>query len=395
MTTPRILLIDDDLADRSLAAALIRDALPNVELVEVSGAVEFAECYRRRGWTVVVGERHLGWTDGVAALRMLKERNPNCTTIMFTQRPPEMLGVVEYSTNAFEPNLYIRKVTTGYLNLVETVGDAVSSASPTRVMTSLAERAERLEADVSEIVETNDNTGSRAAHEFRRLQQSTKRLGELFDTATVDTTAHSDVDVKRAVRGAMWTLAKELRRSRIRVRSAELPIIRADAIGMHNFFRTILEFVLAHAGDTESVVATLRMRARSEDSLLSVHLEGVHASRRVLGKLFDGEPGRANAGELAECARFAHNHGGKMWVEVDPDGGIHLFASLSVVQIDPVAIEIQHNGLAVGNVSVVDRQDQREITQAAFNLPSLSRDLAESTIKLVEFPEEGVVNIVT
>lgn len=391
----RILLIDDHAPDRALAGALLRDALPKAEIVEVTGAIDFAVNFRARGWTVAIAEHALGWANGTEALRLLKHRNPRCTSILFSKQTPHIIGSVHSDlTDRAGPDVYIKKVTAGYLQLVETVQHAIAATQPPAAVKALTSRANKLHEEIAEFLDSSGQDIPRS--ELDTLRGSATALSAMFDQrakAGDDPGSYSDIDLKRAIRSAMWTLAKELRRCGMRVRSGRLPTVRADAAALHNFFRCLLAFAVKRA-DNNRVCATVRTRTRPNDWLLSFHIEGIKPSKSDLENLFVGEADDPNAGELAECARIAEQHDGNMWLEVGTDGSLNFLASLRVEVVDPIRVEVQYNGRPVGQVNVIDDQSRHEITRAALTLPALSQDLTESTIKLVEFVDKGVVNIV-
>nr|MCH9672246.1 response regulator [Gammaproteobacteria bacterium] len=148
MTQARILLIDDDDADRALTAALLRDAVPNAQVVEVTGAVEFAENYRHEGWDVAIGDTQLTWADGVSALRMLKRRNPRCATVVFSHGAPTSIGRLA-DVDGDGPDVFVKKVRAGYLQLVDIVRQVVSNSNDND---NLLDRARELSTDIQRLL---------------------------------------------------------------------------------------------------------------------------------------------------------------------------------------------------------------------------------------------------
>jgi len=111
---PRVLLIDDDGADRALARALVQEEVPAASITEVDGAIGFAEALGRRGWDVAISDRVLSWADGIALLRTVKERHPRCHTVLFAREPPDEMGAIGERSAA---DGYLRRDSAGFLKL--------------------------------------------------------------------------------------------------------------------------------------------------------------------------------------------------------------------------------------------------------------------------------------
>ena len=120
----RILLIDDNAADRALASALLREELSGAIIHDVNGAVDFAELLGYRTWTVAIAERELSWADGGDLLRAIKARHPRCQTILFAKQPPDELGSLGHNAGV---DAYVRKESAGYLRLPLFIREARSS----------------------------------------------------------------------------------------------------------------------------------------------------------------------------------------------------------------------------------------------------------------------------
>jgi len=117
MKSRRILLIDDDPDDRSLAVMLLgrgRDLL----IDEVTDGVGFAEGMTRGDFDLVVVERRLGWGDGLRVAEAVKSFFPDRPVLMLTgDLEPELVSrSVALGLDALLP-----KTNAGYRKLTETV----------------------------------------------------------------------------------------------------------------------------------------------------------------------------------------------------------------------------------------------------------------------------------
>lgn len=88
-----IILVDDDPQVRSLAARLLRSDHPDAHLTEVADAAGFARALDSASPCAVITDYQLGWTDGLAVLRAVKARWPDCPVIMFTGTGSEEIAV--------------------------------------------------------------------------------------------------------------------------------------------------------------------------------------------------------------------------------------------------------------------------------------------------------------
>jgi PAS domain S-box-containing protein len=92
--SPRaVLLIDDDPDDRALVARELRRTFPEVRIVEVADEADFARALEDLDVDVVVTDHAMGWTDGLAAFRRIRERAPFLPVVMFTGTGNEGIAV--------------------------------------------------------------------------------------------------------------------------------------------------------------------------------------------------------------------------------------------------------------------------------------------------------------
>src|SRR5438445_6328805 len=89
----RILLVDDNPEDRALAARELRRDFGNLQIEDVNDAKSFARALESRKCELVITDYQLRWTDGLAVLRAVKARWPDCPVIMFTGTGSEEIAV--------------------------------------------------------------------------------------------------------------------------------------------------------------------------------------------------------------------------------------------------------------------------------------------------------------
>src|SRR5213082_348134 len=88
-----ILLVDDNPEDRALAARELRRDFGNLQIEDINDAKSFARALESRKCELVITDFQLRWTDGLAVLRAVKARWPDCPVIMFTGTGSEEIAV--------------------------------------------------------------------------------------------------------------------------------------------------------------------------------------------------------------------------------------------------------------------------------------------------------------
>src|SRR3712207_495823 len=90
----RVLLIDDDPDDRTLAARELNRAFDSPEIVEIgTNAALETELQDPEEPVLVVTDYLLGWTDGFHVMQRVRAVYPQCPIIVFTSVGDETLAV--------------------------------------------------------------------------------------------------------------------------------------------------------------------------------------------------------------------------------------------------------------------------------------------------------------
>jgi PAS domain S-box-containing protein len=89
----RVLLIDDDPADRDLLARQLHRAFESIECVEISRRQDFEAALAQGGFDLVITDYQLKWTDGLSILRRCLECHPDLPVIMCTDMDGEEIAV--------------------------------------------------------------------------------------------------------------------------------------------------------------------------------------------------------------------------------------------------------------------------------------------------------------
>lgn len=100
LSTPivRILVIDDNPADRRLVIRQLEQQFSQLQVREILEATTLAEALEDNSFDAVVTDYQLRWTTGLEVLQAVKQRYPYCPVIMFTNTGNEELAVEAMKT---------------------------------------------------------------------------------------------------------------------------------------------------------------------------------------------------------------------------------------------------------------------------------------------------------
>lgn len=117
----RILLIDDNYSDRLLIKRHIVRRFPDWQIESVGKANELASALRASAFDLVVSDYSLGWSDGLAILKTVKARWPDCRFILFTGDTTENLAAQAINAGA---DRYVAK-SEGFPELVAAISQTL------------------------------------------------------------------------------------------------------------------------------------------------------------------------------------------------------------------------------------------------------------------------------
>ncbi|MGD8440669.1 MAG: ATP-binding protein, partial [Holophagae bacterium] len=81
---PRILLIDDDESDRTLASVVLSREFDRVDIDPVGSAAEFSGALTAGLFGLVITEADLEWAEGLEVVELIRDLRPDCPIILFT-----------------------------------------------------------------------------------------------------------------------------------------------------------------------------------------------------------------------------------------------------------------------------------------------------------------------
>lgn len=86
-------IVDDNPDDRTLVARELRREFPAIQFNEIVDASDFEEMLSSRAPDLVITDYQLQWTNGLAVLKNIKQRWPECPVLMFTGTGSEEVAV--------------------------------------------------------------------------------------------------------------------------------------------------------------------------------------------------------------------------------------------------------------------------------------------------------------
>src|SRR5207244_10116046 len=95
MSSPlRLLIIEDNPDDRALIERELRRKYADLQVTQIQSATDLTRALEEdEAYDLVLTDNHIGWTDGLAVLRAVKDRHPDCPVIMVTGTGREEIAV--------------------------------------------------------------------------------------------------------------------------------------------------------------------------------------------------------------------------------------------------------------------------------------------------------------
>ncbi|HEC33195.1 MAG TPA: GAF domain-containing protein, partial [Chloroflexi bacterium] len=89
----RIVLVDDNPDDRALTLRALGQVFPDLQVEQITNAEQFTRAVEAGGFDLVITDYQLHWTTGLDILRVVKDRWPNRSVVMFTGTGNEEIAV--------------------------------------------------------------------------------------------------------------------------------------------------------------------------------------------------------------------------------------------------------------------------------------------------------------
>ncbi|WP_088894047.1 sensor histidine kinase [Leptolyngbya ohadii] len=137
----RVLLIDDNIDDRTLVIRQLRQAFNQVEVIQVIDQASLDRALAAAHFDIAVTDYQLLWSNGLTVLRQLKAVFPYCPVIMFTNSATQENAIEAMKTGLDD---YVLKSPRHYIRLTAAVRLALERAEDRRRAAQLEVRLQSL-----------------------------------------------------------------------------------------------------------------------------------------------------------------------------------------------------------------------------------------------------------
>ena len=137
----RILLIDDNPDDRALARRVLERDFPALKVHEVLEPQGLHSALAEDGFDAVITDFQLRWTDGLAVLRAIRDRDPYIPVVMFTGTGGEEVAVEAMKSGLDD---YVIKNAHHFVRLPAALRSALDRAADRRAARAAGEEMARL-----------------------------------------------------------------------------------------------------------------------------------------------------------------------------------------------------------------------------------------------------------
>ncbi len=274
----RILLIDDNPDDRTLARHKLKKEFAELQVQEIVDAAQFEQVLAQGNFDLVITDYQLRWTDGLIILREVKARYPDCPVVMFTGT-----GNEEVAVEAMKAGLddYIIKSAKHYARLAVAVRGVLNRAMQRQALQEAENRYQRLFEGVPVGLYRMTPTGQILEANSALLQiLGHTNLQALLDTGLME--RHVDSEARR-----LWN--RRIEEEGV-VRDFEMPLRRCDGTLIwvcHNAraIRDETGEVLYYEGAIEDV--TQRKQAEEERAQLLAREQAAREEAEAANRLKD------------------------------------------------------------------------------------------------------------
>jgi CheY-like chemotaxis protein len=185
LTTPEILLVEENRDDADLALLLLSKELPSIEVARVEDRDALEEALASARYDLVLTENRFSWGNGSHVLSLVRRRLPGCPVVMLTGNDS-----AETARDAMKEGFtdYLRKSARGYVMLGKRVQGILAGGCPVTGSGIISQYQRLLEiVDEAVFLATRDGLLLEVNPAFARLAKFSgsatvhgRRLADLF-----------------------------------------------------------------------------------------------------------------------------------------------------------------------------------------------------------------------
>ena len=414
--SPCILLIDENAKERALTALVLRENIPDAEILEVGSGLDYALGLAQSELAVAISAPRSSWGEGPEILSRVQRRHPHCAAMLLAEGDVDASGLVAPGLTGID---CFRKSSSGLAELARAVRHRLGGRAGTGVATTDVSTAgqppdpyDHLWTEL-EAVHTlaaplldDEALGPYSRQKLAGFLHATARLRDtidyLFGERSKADAERVPVNLADVVLGVMRALQPTLHATAATVLAGRMPVLLVNRQHLTELVHHLIDNAVKFRGPHPPRI-TVRARKLEGRWQLSVEDNGIGVDPALGASIFDmfvrstAATGQSGTGlGLAVCQRIVSLYDGDIRFEANRSGGTTFYASLRVAEVESEQIHrvVQCNGRPVGEIEVEAAADRNAITRAALALPELNAAIGDLTLKDVQLLENGVVNIV-
>jgi len=161
-----------------------------------------------------------------------------------------------------------------------------------------------------------------------RMENMIRGLLEYSRLTYSQVSAFQQVDLREVLGEVLWNLQSQIAASGAIVRAEDLPTVVADRRALVQLLQNLVANAIKYVGNRAPEVHISVERLQNGDRVFHVHDNGIGLDMRHADKIFEvftrlHGPGKYEGTGigLSICRRIVELHGGRIWVESEPEKG--------------------------------------------------------------------------
>jgi len=340
-----ILIIDDNIDDRTLYKRALSEALGSLPQFEEAGTGEHGlESISKNSPSCVLLDYSLPGHNGIEVLKRIRAKHPYLPVIMLTGQGNETVAVrsmkegaqdyIAKSSITSEMMERIIRASIGHCALEKRINEQRTSLEIfTRALAHDLKEPVRTIKSFIELIDKEKNSPEKVNEYFTYVKNAADRMSMLIDTVFQYTQLDSseqlemeNCDVSQILTQVKENLGQLIQEHKANITSDELPSLPMNQAQMMQLLQNLIANAIHHSEDSVTIHVSAK---KQEDNkwLFSVSDNGPGIAEDDLERIFvpfkrlmSKRKGGAGLG-LAICRKIIDLHDGKIWCKSQPGSG--------------------------------------------------------------------------